>query len=23
MTQTHKPRFTSLRPCPIGQCFNW
>jgi len=22
MTGTHEPRFTSLRPCPLDQCFN-
>ena len=23
MTRTHNPGFTSLRPCPLDQCFNW
>jgi len=23
MTPAHKPCVTSLRPCPLYQCFNW
>jgi len=23
MNRIHKPRFTSLRPCPLDQCCSW
>jgi len=23
MTRTHNPSFTSLRQCPLDQCFSW
>jgi len=23
VTRTHNPGFTSLRPCPLDQCYNW